>query len=75
MVTANANTKNKTMTNSEKADYYDACIRENDVLLRENSKIKSDYAGRIPAELEEKIRQNENRIALIVGKIEQLMRE
>lgn len=61
--------KNK-MTNSEKADYYDACIRENDRLLRENSKIKSDYAGNIPPELDAKIKANEARIALLIGKIE-----
>lgn len=62
------------MTNQEKADFYDECIRENDFLLRENSRIKSDYVGNIPPELEAKIKANEARIALLVGKIEQLMR-
>ena len=61
------------MTNQEKADFYDECIRENDYLLRENSRIKSEYVGNIPAELELKIKANEARIALLVGKIEQLM--
>lgn len=61
------------MTNQEKADFYDECIRENDRLLRENSKIKSDYVGNIPPELETKIKANEARISLLVGKIEQMM--
>ena len=61
------------MTQNEKADFYDECIRENDRLLRENSRIKSDYVGNIPPELDEQIKRNEARIALLVGKIEQLM--
>ncbi len=61
------------MTNQEKADFYDECIRENDRLLRENSKIKSDYVGNIPPELDAQIKRNEARIALLVGKIEQMM--
>lgn len=61
------------MTNQEKADFYDECIRENDRLLRENSKIKSEYVGNIPQELDAQIKRNEARIALLVGKIEQMM--
>lgn len=61
------------MTNQEKADFYDECIRENDRLLRENSRIKSEYVGNIPTELNEQIKRNEARIALLVGKIEQMM--
>lgn len=61
------------MTNQEKAEFYDECIRENDRLLRENSRIKSEYVGNIPPELELKIKANESRIALLVGKIEQMM--
>lgn len=62
------------MTNEEKANFYDECIRENDRLLRENSKIKSDYVGNIPPELMEQIKRNENRISMLVGKIEDMMR-
>ncbi len=61
------------MTNQEKADFYDECIRENDRLLRENSRIKSDYVGNIPPELDAQIKRNEARISLLVGKIEQMM--
>jgi hypothetical protein len=61
------------MTNQEKADFYDECIRENDRLLRENSRIKSEYVGNIPTELNEQIKRNEVRIAMLVGKIEQMM--
>lgn len=64
---------NKNMTNQEKADFYDECIRENDRLLRENSRIKSDYVGNIPPELDLKIKANEARISMLVGKIEQMM--
>jgi hypothetical protein len=65
--------KQKKMTNQEKADFYDECIRENDRLLRENSRIKSDYVGNIPPELDLKIKANEARISMLVGKIEQMM--
>jgi hypothetical protein len=61
------------MTQNEKADFYDECIRENDRLLRENSRIKSEYVGNIPTELNDQIKRNEARIALLVGKIEQMM--
>ncbi len=62
------------MTQNEKAQFYDDCIRENDKLLRENSKIKSHYVGNIPPELEEQIKRNEAKIALLVGKIEEMMK-
>jgi uncharacterized protein YgbK (DUF1537 family) len=72
VVVVNVN-KTNNMTNQEKADFYDECIRENDRLLRENSRIKSDYVGNIPPELDAQIKRNEARIALLVGKIEQMM--
>lgn len=62
------------MTNDEKALFYDDCIRENDRLLREISRIKSEYMGNIPPDLQEQIRRNEARIGQLVAQIENLMR-
>jgi len=62
----------KTMTNEDKAKLYDDCIRESDRLQRENSKIKSEYAGNIPSHLDNIIRTNEARIAVLVRKLEGL---
>jgi NAD(P)-dependent dehydrogenase (short-subunit alcohol dehydrogenase family) len=33
------------MTNDEKARIYEDCLRESDALQRQNSKIKSEFAG------------------------------
>lgn len=62
------------MNNAEKAIIYDECLRESDKLQRENSKIKSEFAGNIPPQLEEKIRVNEAKIAVLVGRLENLLR-
>lgn len=62
------------MDNQEKARVYDACIYESDMLQRENSKIKSEHAGNIPAHLQEQIKRNEARIAVIVNRLESLFR-
>ena len=50
------------MTNSEKAFIYDECTREGDVLYREISKLKSEYAGNPPDNIVEIIRKKEARI-------------
>lgn len=60
------------MTNQEKARIYDECIRESDVLQRQNSKIKSDYTGNIPPELQKIIDNNNYRISILVGRLESL---
>jgi len=62
------------MNNPQKAQIYDECLRESDQLQRENSKIKSEFAGNIPPHLQEKIRVNEARIAVLVGKLENLFK-
>ena len=49
------------MTNQEKAYIYDQCLRDSDRLQRENSKLKSDYVGNIPPDIQKIIDQN-NRI-------------
>lgn len=60
------------MNNSEKALIYDEYLRQSDQLQRENSKIKSEFAGNIPPHLQEKIRVNEVRIEELVQKLHKL---
>lgn len=60
------------MNNSERAFIYDECLRESDNLQRQNSKIKSDFAGNIPPHMEQKIKENNQRIAFLVKKLESL---
>ena len=62
------------MDNAEKALIYDECLRESDQLQRMNSKIKSDYAGNIPPHLQEQINKNTARIAVLVGRLENLFK-
>lgn len=62
------------MTNEEKARIYDDCLRESDLLQRQNSKIKSEHAGNIPHDLQETINKNDIRISFLVGKLEGLFR-
>ena len=62
------------MTNQEKAIIYENCIRESDRLQRENSKLKSEYAANIPTHIEKQIKENEARIAVLVGRVENLFR-
>lgn len=62
------------MTNQEKAIAYDNYIRESDYLQREISKLKSTYAPNIPQNVMEKIKLNERRISVIVGKVEELFK-
>jgi hypothetical protein len=62
------------MTNEEKAIVYDNLIRESDYLQRENSKIKSQHVGNIPPNLQEEIKKNDARIALLVGRLESLFK-
>jgi hypothetical protein len=60
------------MTNNEKALIYDNCVRESDKLQRENSKIKSDYAGNIPVEQQNILTKNDKRISELVKTLENL---
>ena len=60
------------MTNENKAEIYDNCLRESDQLQRENSKIKSAFAGNIPPEQQLIIDKNNQRIDYLVKKLESL---
>ena len=62
------------MNNQDKAMVYDNCLRESDALQRQNSKIKSEYAGNIPPQLQEQININDKRIAELVLKLESLFK-
>jgi hypothetical protein len=60
------------MNNEEKAIIYDNCLRESDLLQRENSKLKSQYVGNIPQQIQEQINRNNSRIAVLVNRLENL---
>jgi hypothetical protein len=60
------------MNNSEKARIYEECIRDSDKLQRENSNLKSQYAGNIPPHVQAQIDMNDKLIAKIVARLENL---
>lgn len=62
------------MNNQDKAVIYDNCLRESDMLQRQNSKLKSEYAGNIPHNIQEQINKNDKRIAELVSKLENLFK-
>ena len=62
------------MTNEEKGIIYDNCLRESDRLQRENSRLKSQYVTNIPPQIQEQIIQNNARIAVLVNKLDNLLR-
>jgi hypothetical protein len=62
------------MTNQEKAIVYDQLIRESDKIQRENSKLKSEYITNIPLDVERRINENNDRIAVLVGRLESLFK-
>lgn len=62
------------MTNQEKSVIYDNCLRESDFLQRENSKLKSEYVGNIPPNIQEKINKNNIRIGQLVTTLENLFK-
>lgn len=62
------------MNNQDKATIYDNCLRESDALQRQNSKLKSDWAGNIPPQVQEQINRNDKRIAELVAKLESLFK-
>ncbi len=62
------------MNNQDKAIIYDNCLRESDALQRQNSKLKSEFAGNIPPNIQEQINRNDKRIAELVLKLENLFK-
>jgi len=62
------------MTQEEKAAIYDNCLRESDILQRENSKIKSEFVTNIPPQMQDIISRNEIKIHDLVVRLENLLR-
>lgn len=62
------------MDNNQKAAIYEECLRESDNLQRRNSKLKSEFAGNIPQNVQEEINRNDKRISELVAKLESLFR-
>jgi hypothetical protein len=62
------------MKNEEKAMEYDRLIYESDKLQRINSKYKSEYTGNIPPNIQKEIDDNNRKISIIVGNLENLLR-
>ena len=62
------------MNNQEKALLYDEYLRDSDRLHREISKLKSEYVGNIPPNIQQKIDENNRKITILVGKLETLLR-
>ena len=62
------------MTNEQKALIYEECLRESDILQRENSKLKSEYVMDMPPNIQEIINKNNLRIDFLVNKLENLFR-
>lgn len=60
------------MNNQEKAIVYDQLLFESDKLQRENSKLKSEYVGNIPPNIQLVIDKNNARINVLVGRLESL---
>ena len=62
------------MNTEDKAQIYDSLIRESDILQRTNSRLKSEYVGNIPPNIQTQIDANNAKIALLVGRLEDLLR-
>ena len=60
------------MTKEEKANLYDEYLRQSDKLQRENSRLKSQYVINIPEDVEQRILENNVKIAELVKKLEKL---
>ena len=60
------------MDNETKGKLYDDYLRASDELQRINSKIKSQYTGNIPPDKQDEIYRNENKISVLVKKLESL---
>lgn len=62
------------MNDKNKAYAYDELIRESDIIQRENSKLKSQYIVNVPKEIQQKIDSNNNKIAGLLIKLENLFK-
>lgn len=60
------------MDRNQKAQKYDDNIRIVEYLQREISKLKAEYVGNIPPEVQKKIDENTAKIARVVADTERL---
>jgi hypothetical protein len=60
------------MTNSEKAEMYDALVRASDKFQLRNSKLKSEYTTNIPPIVQQEIEHNNREIGKLVKRLESL---
>lgn len=60
------------LSNAEKAQIYDDCIRQSEYYQREISKIKSEYAGNIPPDKQALINEHNVKINFFVKRLESL---
>lgn len=60
------------LSNAEKAQIYDDCIRQSEYYQREISRIKSEYAGNIPPEQQKIINEHNAKINYFVKRLESL---
>lgn len=60
------------MNNEEKARVYDDCVRQGDVLQRENSKLKSQYVMNMPDSVKKTIDENNEKIEGLVKRLNSL---
>lgn len=62
------------MSNEEKGRLYDEYVSQADKLIRENSKLNSDYTFDKPKEITNKINENLSRIKTLETKLENLFK-
>ena len=62
------------MTNDQKAQVYDDCVRSVEIIQRKISKLKSEHVTNIPPHVQKEINEGEKQIAVFVGRLENLLR-
>jgi hypothetical protein len=61
------------MNNQEKSELYDALVREGARLEAENAKLKSTYIFNMPENVAAQIKENENKLSFLLGRIQRLV--
>mgnify|MGYP003391772250 CR=1 FL=1 len=60
------------LPNNQKAQIYDQCLRESDQLQRDISRLKSEYPTNMPNDKLREVAEKQQRIDLLVKKLESL---
>jgi len=61
------------MKNDQKAALYDDYVNQGSLLEKNNSKLKSEYAGNIPPNIQKQIDENQRKIDLLNVKLIELI--